>query len=261
MQKIFDGHFHIIDPAFPLVENQGFVPDFYPVEDYKKELEGMGIELVGGAVVSGSFQGFDQTYFAGALGKLGKTFVGVTQLDPNTSDEEILKLDEQGIKSIRFNLFRGYSSTLEEIEELANRVFGLCGWKTELYLDATKIDDAFRSLIFKLPKVSIDHLGMRKRASSDLLKEIVSKGIPIRVTGFGRVDYTREEVQALLKELYAENPAALIFGTDLPSTRAQYRFSAQDIRLVQEALGENNAQDVLYKNGVSWYLGQAAANV
>jgi len=25
--KIFDAHFHLIDPQFPIIENQGFLPD------------------------------------------------------------------------------------------------------------------------------------------------------------------------------------------------------------------------------------------
>ena len=35
---------------------------------------------MGGAVVSGSFQGFDQSYLLDALDQLGPSFVGVTQL-------------------------------------------------------------------------------------------------------------------------------------------------------------------------------------
>ena len=121
MQKIFDSHFHIIDPQYPLVENQSFLPDYYTVEEYRRELESMGLELAGGAVVSGSFQGFDQSYFEGTLAKLGKSFVGVTQLNPAADDAEICRLDQIWIKNIRFNLFRGFNSSLQEIEKLEMR--------------------------------------------------------------------------------------------------------------------------------------------
>ncbi|NOZ83768.1 MAG: 2-pyrone-4,6-dicarboxylate hydrolase, partial [Epsilonproteobacteria bacterium] len=67
--KVFDSHFHIIDKNFPLVPNQGYLPDNFSVEDYKKRTENYNI--VGGAVVSGSFQAFDQTYLLAALKKLG----------------------------------------------------------------------------------------------------------------------------------------------------------------------------------------------
>ena len=253
MQKIFDSHFHIIDPGYPLFENQGFLPDFFTVEEYQSKVSDFGIELVGGVVVSGSFQGFDCSYFQGALDKLGATFVGVTQLNPYTKDEEILRLDRLGIKGIRFNLFRGLSASVQDMRELAHRVYCLCGWKTELYVDASKIDEQLATFIFELPKVSIDHLGMRK-CQIERLEQFVSGGIPIRVTGFGRVDYSRDEVQDLLIALYKANPQALIFGTDMPSTRAKYPFSLEDLTLIKESLGEEKAQDVLYKNGVAWYL-------
>lgn len=254
-QKLFDAHFHIIDPAYPLAGNNGFTPDFYTVSDYLAELAPLRYELVGGAVVSGSFQAYDQTYFAGALGALGKGFVGVTQLDPAASDEEIARLDELGIRAIRFNLYRGLKGSVRDIEVLATRVFGLCGWKTELYLDATKIDRELDELIMRLPAVSIDHLGMGRLESPELLLKYVGAGVGLRVTGFGRIEYEREEVGELLGRLYAENPSALMFGTDLPATRARYRFSDADVSLVKGALGEAAAQDILWRNGVRWYLG------
>lgn len=254
MYKVFDSHFHIIDPAYPLVVNQGFTPDYFTVEQYRAELADMGIEPVGGAVVSGSFQGYDQSYFAGALGKLGEGFVGVTQLDPEASDEEILELDKLGIRAIRFNLFRGLSATLDQIEEQGRRVRELCGWKTELYLDASKMDEDFVALVLRMPGVSIDHLGMRK-GGADLLKRFAAAGVPIRVTGFGRIDYTREEAALLIAELYRENPDALLFGSDLPSTRATKRFDIDDVKLIEAAVGVDAAAKVLYDNGAAWYLG------
>lgn len=254
MYQVFDSHFHIIDPAYPLVVNQGFTPDYYTVEDYRAELATMGIEAVGGAVVSGSFQGYDQTYFAGALGKLGDGFVGVTQLDPAVTDEEILELDRMGICAIRFNLFRGLSATLDEIEDQAARVRELCGWKTELYLDASTMDDEFEALVLRMPDVSIDHLGMRT-GGADRLRRFVAAGVPVRVTGFGRIDYTRDEAARLIADLYAENPQALLFGSDLPSTRASRRFGVDDIELIIDAVGADHAEDVLYRNGKAWYCG------
>ena len=58
MPAIFDAHCHIIDSAFPLIENNGYVPDFFGVDQYLARVSPLGI--IGGAVVSGSFPGFDQ---------------------------------------------------------------------------------------------------------------------------------------------------------------------------------------------------------
>nr|WP_106779318.1 amidohydrolase family protein [Lysinibacillus timonensis] len=255
MQKIFDSHFHIIDPKFPLEENQGFVPDYYTVSNYLSELNEMSIEVTGGVIVSGSYHGYHQDYFKEAISTLGNQFVGITQLPFDTTDEDILKLNDVGIKGIRFNLYRGLSATPKEIKELSERVFSLCNWKTELYMNLQTLDQELEELIFTLPKVSIDHLGMHK-SPIDTLKKIVNADIPIRLTGFGRVEYERDEIRKLITILYNENPNSLIFGSDLPSTRAKYRFSFNDIQLVKETVSSEAQDRIFFKNGESWYLGK-----
>lgn len=85
MLKIFDGHFHIIDPRFPLVSDQSYLPPVFTCADYLKRTE--RLHIVGGALVSGSFQAFDQPYLLAALKELGPSFVGVTQLPISVTDE------------------------------------------------------------------------------------------------------------------------------------------------------------------------------
>lgn len=60
--RIFDAHFHIINFDFAISENQGYLPPSYVVEDYQHDVSDLNV--VGGAIVSGSFQGFDQEYFS-----------------------------------------------------------------------------------------------------------------------------------------------------------------------------------------------------
>lgn len=74
--NVFDAHFHIIDPRFPLVPNNGYLPDPFTAVDYRERAETLGV--TGGAVVSGSFQAFDQEYLKHALTQLGPGYVGVT---------------------------------------------------------------------------------------------------------------------------------------------------------------------------------------
>ena len=76
--RIFDAHFHIIDPHFPLVPNQGFLPEPFTVDDYRARVADLGV--AGGAVVSGSFQAFDQSYLVDSLRRLGPGFVGVANV-------------------------------------------------------------------------------------------------------------------------------------------------------------------------------------
>ena len=88
--KVFDSHFHIIDKRFPLRPNQGYLPGNFSAIDYLKSTH--DYDIAGGAIVSGSFQQFDQTYLLSALEELGPNFVGVTQLPASVTDDELVEL-------------------------------------------------------------------------------------------------------------------------------------------------------------------------
>jgi predicted TIM-barrel fold metal-dependent hydrolase len=245
-QKYFDCHFHIIDKNFPVVANQGFMPEAFTSEDYLERLN--AVDLCGGAVVSGSFQAFDQSYLFHALKVLGPTFVGVTQVPQSVSDQELRDLDSAGVRAVRFNVKRGGSEDIRHLENFARRVHTLVGWHIELYVDSTELVDLIETLV-SLPAVSIDHLGLSKAGFPTLLK-LAEKGVRVKATGFGRVDF---DVGPALTDLYAANPKALMFGTDLPSTRAPRPYLDSDYTLVVETLGEEKAANVFYKNAVEFY--------
>ncbi|WP_431026778.1 amidohydrolase family protein [Lysinibacillus sp. LZ02] len=245
--RIFDAHFHIIDFDFPITENQGYLPPNYVVEDYQDETAHFNV--LGGAIVSGSFQGFDQKYLLAALKKMGPTFCGVTQLPFSVTDQEILYLHANGVKALRFNIKRGGSENLSKLDYFARRVYDLVGWHSELYIDAKELPE-IAATIETLPAISIDHLGLSEEGLPHLLK-LVDKGVYVKATGFGRVDVN---VMNALKSIYEMNPDALMFGTDLPSTRAKRPFEYADIELIQQLFDEQATDKILYSNAVKWYF-------
>jgi predicted TIM-barrel fold metal-dependent hydrolase len=244
--QIFDAHLHIIDSRFPLVANNGYLPDPFSCQDYLERMR--GYDLSGGAVVSGSFQVFDQGYLLEALRCLGPSFVGVTQLPATVSDEELRALDEAGVRALRFNIRRGGSESAGHLEEMALRVHGLVGWHVELYVDSRELSELV-PLLLRLPAVSIDHLGLSREGLPTLLR-LAERGVRVKATGFGRVDF---DVKQALRDFHAANPAALMFGTDLPSTRAPRPYRDDDALLVREALGEERAAWVLWQNARAFY--------
>lgn len=247
MLNIFDSHLHIIDPRFPLIPNQSYLPPLFTAEDYLRRTK--HLHIVGGAIVSGSFQGFDQTYFLDALKKLGPTFVGVTQLPASVSDEEIVSLNASGIRAIRFNLKRGGSEKLENMESFAKRAHEIADWHVELYVDSRDLPDLSQTLL-RLPAVSIDHLGLSQSGFSTLLT-LVENGVKVKASGFGRVDF---DIPTALKEIAKANPNALMFGTDLPSTRAPRPFLDEDIRLITDIFDKDLAVKILYSNAIEFYI-------
>lgn len=243
---IFDAHLHIIDPRFPVVENQGYVPGAFTADDYRQSVS--RFDVMGGAIVSGSFQGFDQMYLLDALQTLGDRFVGVTQLPSTVSDREILELHEKGVRALRFNVKRGGPGTIAQLDYFARRVHDIAGWHAELYIDSKDLGELMETIV-SLPAASIDHLGLSKQGFPELLK-LVDQGVKVKATGFGRIDFDATEA---VRTIHGVNPEALLFGTDLPSTRAKIPFQESDIDLIQETLGEQQAEKVLYRNALTWY--------
>jgi predicted TIM-barrel fold metal-dependent hydrolase len=252
LQRAFDAHLHIIDPSHPLIENNGYLPDPFTVTDYRARLQSLpdvGVEVAGGAVVSGSFQRFDQGYLIDALSELGSNYVGVTQLPDETTDDQIRRLDEAGIKALRFNIARGGSATLDALDSFARRVHDLVGWHAELYIDARTIDEELVARIAALPAVSIDHLGMHEDGLSTLLR-LVEAGVKVKATGFGRVELDPAEA---VRRIVDTDPSALMVGTDLPSTRAHRPFSDADFTLLRQVLTPAEVDAVFWSNAAKFY--------
>lgn len=171
--KIFDSHFHIINFDYPVKENNGYMPSEFKEEDYEIWQKELGID--GGVIVSGSFQGFDQDYLIHALKSLKGHFVGTTQLPVETSDEKIIKLNELGVRGVRFN---------------------------------------------------------------------------VKATGFGRIEVDPLQI---LKALMEINSNAIMFGTDLPSTRAKRPYEKSDIELIEKNFSKEEQEKIFYKNAMHFY--------
>jgi predicted TIM-barrel fold metal-dependent hydrolase len=245
-RRLFDSHCHIIDHRFPIVANQGYVPPAFPLEVYLAEARPLGV--MAGAIVSGSFQANDQTYLEDVLPRLGAGWVGVTQIPHDHPDSEIARLGAIGVRAVRFNMFRGRIDSVDDIVALAERCHAVAGWHAEIYADAAALAPHVAKLA-KLPQLSIDHLGMTE-AGLPILLELVAGGCKVKATGFGRVQM---DVAKALERIARANPAALVFGTDMPSTRAKRPFAPADIDLVEKTLGPELAAKAFWTNPLALY--------
>jgi predicted TIM-barrel fold metal-dependent hydrolase len=190
---------------------------------------------------------------ADALERLGRNFIGVTQLPASVSDEELEELHLFGVRAVRFNVKRGGSEDLGHLDSMARRIHELHGWHVELYIDARELAPLLDTLV-ALPAVAIDHLGLSREGLAHLLW-LAERGVRIKASGFGRVDF---DVREALRNLFAANPDSLMFGTDLPSTRAGRPYSDRDFQLVVDTLGETAARRVLHDNAAAFYRVGAA---
>ncbi len=244
--KIFDSHFHIIDSKYPLVANNGYLPPSFTVDNYRKDVENLNV--VGGAIVSGSFQKFDQTYLVDSLKILGQDYFGVANIPFSISDNEVDELDKSNVRAVRFNLKRGGSEGIKHMVQLSNRLYDNYGWHTELYVDSKNLKD-LKSKLLALPKFSIDHLGLSKSGLEDVYYW-ANRGVKIKATGFGRLDFNPIPV---MQKIVSINPLALMFGTDLPSTRAKTPFSFQHLKDLENHFSTDALNKIVYSNAKNWY--------
>ncbi|NER17575.1 amidohydrolase family protein [Spongiivirga citrea] len=244
--KIFDSHFHIINPKFQLVENNGYLPPEFTVDNYRKDIK--DLKIIGGAIVSGSFQMFDQEYLLEALNILGENYFGVANIPISLSSDKLNLLNKSNICAVRFNLKRGGSESLENLVELSNKLYDTYGWHTELYVDSNDLKE-LKPILEQIPKFSIDHLGLSKNGLMELYYW-TEKGVKIKATGFGRLDF---DPISVMKKIHSINPNALMFGTDLPSTRAKVPFTVKDLKLIKDNFSENEQKRIFYENATEWY--------
>lgn len=251
---LFDAHFHIIDPRFPCVPNAGYLPDPFTCDDYRKRMQGH--RLAGGAVVAGSFQGTDQEWLIAALETLGPGFAGVAQASEALAGPALARLDAAGVRALRFNLRRGGGADATWIETLARRCHERRGWHAEFYAAPGDLA-ALSPMLMRLPAVVIDHLGLAAdTAGLNTVLRLAEAGARIKASGFGRLG--DEAAARALRAIHAVNPRALMFGTDLPSTRAPRPYRDEDFQRVPEVLGEDAARAVFSENALECYRITAA---
>jgi predicted TIM-barrel fold metal-dependent hydrolase len=246
-EPVFDSHFHIIDPRFPLVANEGYLPPPFPLADYLAAARPLCVTA--GAVVSGSFQGYDQTYLRSVLAALGPGWYGVTQVPSDISDASLIELSHAGVRALRFNMYRGRIDSVDDLVALATRAHAVAGWHAEIYADAAALGPHVDRLSRMAAPLSIDHLGMTQ-AGLPVLLDLVASGVKVKATGFGRV---KMDVPRALEAIAARNPAALMFGSDLPSTRAARAFEPADVDLLRRVLGHGLARRALWDNAQAFY--------
>lgn len=249
---LFDAHFHIFDPAFGLQSNQGYRPGPFTVAEYRSRVAGLSGRVVGGAVVAASFQGQRTAWLRAALAELGPGFVGVVEVPAGATDRDLRALDAAGVRAARVNLRRGGPQALAALERTAQRVATVVDWHVEVYVDGADLVE-LGGRLGALPRLCIDHLGLpadRSGPAYGTLLRLVAGGARVKASGFGR---QQVDVPSVLRDLTAVAPTAVLFGTDLPSTRAPRPFVDDDVDLVRRVLGPDLAAGVLHDNAAALY--------
>lgn len=231
MTPIFDAHFHVFDPRFPSPGHAGYQPPALTVAQYRAAVAELGV--AGGVLVAASTHGLDPAPLLAALEELGPGFVAVAAADLALTDAALRHLAARGVRGLRFNAYRGDGLLTPDELDFADRAHAVAGLHAQVYADAATLAPLLPRLRGMAPRLVIDHLGMTE-AGLPVVLELAAAGAKVKATGFGRVDLA---VAPALTAIAARAPGALMFGTDLPSTRARRPFETADMALLREAAG------------------------
>ena len=150
-----DCHMHIYDSRFPVAPNAKLRPPDATVDAYRLFQKRIGTTR--NVVVTPSTYGTDNSVTLDAMAKLGATARGVAVVDTSVTDAELNRLNDLGIRGIRFNLVQSGATTIDMLEPLSKRVNDL-GWHVQIHMLGDHIVEN-ADLLQRLPSpIVFDHL-------------------------------------------------------------------------------------------------------
>lgn len=152
-----DCHMHIYDARFPQLPSRSPVTQA-AVPEYRLLQKRNGTTRV--VVVQPRNHATDNQVTLDAVARLGPDARGVAVLHPTVTDAELKKLDDGGVRGIRFSLGDPATAvvTIDMLEPLSKRVAAL-GWHVQLHMPGDMYVE-HAALLRRLPcPIVIDHMG------------------------------------------------------------------------------------------------------
>jgi D-galactarolactone isomerase len=151
-----DCHMHIYDAKYPTAPSATLKPPDALVADYKLLQSRIGTTR--NVVVTPSTYGTDNRVTLDAIAQIGATARGVAVVDTSVADAELKRMNNLGIRGIRFNLVQAGATTIEMVEPLSKRVNDL-GWHIQIHMKGEQIA-GIEDLLLRVPSpIVFDHLG------------------------------------------------------------------------------------------------------
>jgi predicted TIM-barrel fold metal-dependent hydrolase len=150
-------------------------------------------------------------------------------MDDSISDAELARLNEAGMRGVRFNFVRQFkmAPSPETFRRSVERIASL-GWYAKIFIGADEIAD-YVSLFdnIRTIPVLIDHMGRTPPghpARKTFLELLKRENVWMLLSNGARMSTQKsgwDDMVELGRELYAAAPDRCIFGTDWPHTHSQ----------------------------------------
>lgn len=222
-----DAHCHVFGPAdkFPYHPKRSYTPPDAPVEKLRDLHAKLGIQRA--VIVQASCHGTDNTAMLDAIASSGGSYRGIAVVDDTFRDDDFRKLDEGGVRGVRFNFVRhlGGAPDFGVFDRVVARLPEM-GWHLVLHFDAEDLlDYADRILSIPVPIV-IDHMGrvrtehgIDQPAFRKLLAFMRNETCWVKICGAERISSAGPpftDAVPFAEALIEEAPDRVIWGTDWP---------------------------------------------
>ena len=225
-----DTQTHMYLPGFPAIEPGPPVPEGLPSpDDYRKVMDWLGIDRV--VVTQGNAHQADNANLIACLAEMGPLARGVAVIDEGTSEAELTRLHEAGIRGARIMDLPGGAVGLSKLEAVDKKVAAM-GWALAVQFDGTHILDHVERLSRLESRYIIDHHGKFFGGVSVNGPEIAAvKTLIDRGNAFfkfagcyessrsGGPDYA--DIAEISRALLAHAPERIIWGTNWPHNLAK----------------------------------------
>lgn len=230
-----DTHAHVFRRGLALARGRRYAPDYdATLADYLGMLDRNGIAR--GVLVQPSFLGTDNGFLLAALAQEPARLRGIAVVAPDTSAEELRRMDAAGIVGIRLNLVGG--APLPDFaagpwRDLLTRVADL-GWQVEVHREAVDLPRLLPPLLQAGVNVVVDHfgrpapaLGVDDPGFRFLLETGASKRVWVKLSGayrngdHGAGQKTALAAIPLLRDAFGLD--RLVWGSDWPHTQFEQR--------------------------------------
>jgi len=229
-----DAHCHVFGPAdrFPFSPARSYTPPDAGIDDFERLQRRLGLSRA--VLVQASCHGTDNAALADALRRGGGRYAGVAMIDDATSDAEIDRLHEVGVRGTRVNFVAhlGGAPDLAAFERTVARVAPR-GWHVVLHFDAADLP-AYAGLLDRLPcPYVIDHMarvdaaaGLDQQPFQALLRLLVDERCWVKVSGAERLTAAGpppyDDVVPFARALIDAAPDRVLWGTDWPHPNVRH---------------------------------------
>ncbi|MEQ1775208.1 MAG: amidohydrolase family protein [Burkholderiales bacterium] len=264
-----DCHMHIFDSRFPLAAKARRKEPDATVAQYRGVQQRLGLSRV--VVVQPTAYGRDNRCTLDAiaqLGALGDTARGVAVIDETTTDAEIERLHQAGMRGVRFRMLEPPELPWALLEPMAARLASV-GWHIQFQMDGRDFESREAQLMSLPCPLVIEHVGkflepvpVSHPGFQSLLRLVDNGRVWVKLSGAYMVSRSGppfySDIGVLAKALVQRAPERMVWASNWPhplpaATTAKPDDAAQLDMLLDWVPEQKTRHRILVENPATLY--------